>query len=284
MMNLHTLFPSLQLYHQKPLHQLNYYLFYNRNEQYWLQIEKSEVSKRDYEWLQQLFLEEKNSNSPWEQFLFQNGSPPTKENIRIIQLYTTQPYDRTSLKIAVNTYFNDEVIIVPTSSQSALLIEQQKTFTYTTNDFSSFIAALESDFYIRATIYIGKFHPCNETFPTIYHYEEEWFEQSSFSRSSDRVFTMESLFLTYFDKMLSSTAKQLMQYEILKKIEHEPELLKTVQAFFELGFNASATAKELHIHRNTLLYRLNKFQELTDLPIKQFDGALIAYLTKFINE
>ena len=284
MKNLHTLFPSIQLYQQKPSHQINYYLFYNRNEQYWLQIEKSEVSKRDYEWLQQLFIEDKNSDSPWEQFLFQNGSPPTKENIRITQLYCAQSFDKTSLKSAVYTYFNEDVLIVPMTSQSALLIEQQKPLTYSTNDYSSFIAALESDFYIRAIIYIGKFHPCNEAYPEIFHYEQEWFEQSSFSRSSDRVFTMESLFLTYFDKMLSPTAKQLMKVEILKKIEHEPELLKTVQVFFELGFNASATAKALHIHRNTLLYRLNKFQELTDLPIKQFDGALIAYLTKFIHE
>lgn len=283
-MNLHTLFPSLQLFAQKPIQQINYYIFYNRNEQQWLQIEKSEVSKRDYEWLQQLFLEEKYSESPWEQFLFHQGSPPIKDNIRIIQLFSTQLYDVTSLKTAVNTYFNEELIIVPTSHKSALLIEQQKSYCYSFNDYSSFLAALESDFYIRATIYIGKFHPCNEKLPEIFHNEQEWFEQSAFSSCSDRVFTMESLFLTYFAKMLPPTAKQLIKHEIIYKTEQEQDLLKTVQAFFEHGFNASATAKTLHIHRNTLLYRLNKFQELTELPIKQFDGALIAYLTKFIHE
>ncbi|MEO4052561.1 helix-turn-helix domain-containing protein [Solibacillus sp. CAU 1738] len=282
MNNLHSLFPSLHLFQQKPLHQPNYFLFYSRTEQNWLQIEKSEVSQRDYEWLQQLFLEDNIVDSPWEQFLFHTGMPPVSKKLRIAQLYSTQPLDLSSLKTAVSAYFNEELVILSISNKSALLIELESALPYSSNDYASFLAALESDFFIRAIVYIGKFHPCNAEFPKKFSLEQAWFEQSSISYTNDRVFTMESLFMTYFSKMLTPTAKQLIHIEIVQKIAHEPELLQTVHSFFEHGFNASATAKALHIHRNTLLYRLNKFQELTALPIRQFDGALLAYLTKFI--
>ena len=45
---------------------------------------------------------------------------------------------------------------------------------------------------------------------------------------------------------------------LLGPLDHEPELLETLETFFQEDCCPSDTAKRLHIHRNTLSYRLNK--------------------------
>ncbi|WP_308637290.1 PucR family transcriptional regulator [Paenibacillus silvisoli] len=55
----------------------------------------------------------------------------------------------------------------------------------------------------------------------------------------------------------------------------EPEILTTLETFFSLDCNVSETAKKLYIHRNTLLYRLDKLKQETELDVRQFRDAVL---------
>ncbi|WP_058301023.1 PucR family transcriptional regulator [Gorillibacterium timonense] len=55
----------------------------------------------------------------------------------------------------------------------------------------------------------------------------------------------------------------------------EGELLTTLESFFALECNVSETAKKLYIHRNTLLYRLDKFKQETGLDVRTFNDAVL---------
>ncbi|BBH23152.1 hypothetical protein Back11_44970 [Paenibacillus baekrokdamisoli] len=55
----------------------------------------------------------------------------------------------------------------------------------------------------------------------------------------------------------------------------EPEILTTLETFFGLDCNVSETAKKLYIHRNTLLYRLDKLKQETELDVRQFRDAVL---------
>ncbi|MFF2092668.1 PucR family transcriptional regulator [Paenibacillus sp. NPDC058174] len=55
----------------------------------------------------------------------------------------------------------------------------------------------------------------------------------------------------------------------------EAEMLATLEAFFALDCNVSETAKKLYIHRNTLLYRLDKLKQETGLDVRQFRDAVL---------
>jgi len=55
----------------------------------------------------------------------------------------------------------------------------------------------------------------------------------------------------------------------------EPEMLATLDTFFELDCNVSETAKKLYIHRNTLLYRLDKLKQETGLDVRLFRDAVL---------
>lgn len=55
----------------------------------------------------------------------------------------------------------------------------------------------------------------------------------------------------------------------------EAEMLATLETFFSLDCNVSETAKKLYIHRNTLLYRLDKLKQDTGLDVRQFRDAVL---------
>lgn len=61
---------------------------------------------------------------------------------------------------------------------------------------------------------------------------------------------------------------------LLSPLDHEPELLATLDAFFALDLSPSSTASRLSIHRNTLSYRLEKITSLTGLDPRRFDDAV----------
>ena len=70
-----------------------------------------------------------------------------------------------------------------------------------------------------------------------------------------------------FDKGLSSLDK---------------EMIKTIDIFFKCGLNLSEAAKELYIHRNTLIYRLDKIQKYTSYDIRDFSSAVLLKNVFFI--
>ncbi|MBW7453626.1 PucR family transcriptional regulator [Paenibacillus sepulcri] len=55
----------------------------------------------------------------------------------------------------------------------------------------------------------------------------------------------------------------------------ETEILTTLETFFSLDCNVSETAKKLYIHRNTLLYRLDKLKQETELDVRLFRDAVL---------
>ena len=54
----------------------------------------------------------------------------------------------------------------------------------------------------------------------------------------------------------------------------DEETLATIDKFFENNLNVSETSRQLFIHRNTLVYRLDKIQKNTNLDLRNFEDAI----------
>jgi carbohydrate diacid regulator len=66
--------------------------------------------------------------------------------------------------------------------------------------------------------------------------------------------------------------------EVFKKNPIEAldqETLYTIYKFFENNLNVSETSRRLFVHRNTLVYRLEKIKKLTGLDLREFDHAIV---------
>ena len=76
---------------------------------------------------------------------------------------------------------------------------------------------------------------------------------------------------------LPTTLCRLFLNEVFKEGVFEAidnETMITIQKFFENNLNVSETSRQLFIHRNTLVYRLDKIQKLTGMDLRKFDDAI----------
>ncbi len=64
----------------------------------------------------------------------------------------------------------------------------------------------------------------------------------------------------------------------------DQETLFTIQRFFENNLNVSETSRKLFVHRNTLVYRLEKIKKITGLDLREFDHAIIFKIALMVNK
>ena len=62
----------------------------------------------------------------------------------------------------------------------------------------------------------------------------------------------------------------------------DDDMIKTIEIFFKLDLNLSEASKELYVHRNTLIYRLDKIQKYTGYDIRKFNDAALFKIAFFI--
>ena len=76
---------------------------------------------------------------------------------------------------------------------------------------------------------------------------------------------------------LPTTLCEMFLQEVFKKGGFESldrDTLMTIQAFFENNLNVAETSRKLFVHRNTLVYRLEKIRKLTGLDLREFEHAI----------
>ena len=92
------------------------------------------------------------------------------------------------------------------------------------------------------------------------------------------VVSYESLGIGRIIYQLPTTLCEMFLAEVFKKnpIESlDQETLYTINKFFENNLNVSETSRKLFVHRNTLVYRLEKIKKLTGLDLREFDHAIV---------
>jgi len=86
---------------------------------------------------------------------------------------------------------------------------------------------------------------------------------------------------------LPNTLCELFLKEIFKKESIEvldDETLFTIQKFFENNLNVSETSRKLFVHRNTLVYRLDKIKKLTGLDLREFEEAIVFKVAMMVSK
>ncbi len=75
---------------------------------------------------------------------------------------------------------------------------------------------------------------------------------------------------------------EVLSDDVLHELDNDT--INTVQKFFDYDLNISLAARELYIHRNTLVYRLDRVQALTGLDVRKFDDALLFKIALLIQK
>jgi len=92
------------------------------------------------------------------------------------------------------------------------------------------------------------------------------------------IVSYESLGIGRLIYQLPTTLCDIFLTEVLKKNPIEAldsETLVTIDSFFENNLNVSETSRKLYVHRNTLVYRLDKIKKITGLDLREFEHAIV---------
>ena len=142
----------------------------------------------------------------------------------------------------------------------------------------SIVDTLNSEFYTRSVIGIG-------TVVNSLRDLSRSFKEAQVAIEVGKVFDVEKVIMSYNNLgigrliyHLPTTLCNMFLAEVFKKgsidsLDHET--LFTIQKFFENNLNVSETSRKLFVHRNTLVYRLDKIKKITGLDLKQFDHAIV---------
>ena len=137
---------------------------------------------------------------------------------------------------------------------------------------------LKTELFARTTIGIGTVSEHLRELADSYKEAQVAIEVGKVFDTEKTIINYENLGIGRLIYQLPTTLCEIFLSEVFKKSSIDSldqETLFTINMFFENSLNVSETSRKLFVHRNTLVYRLEKIKKLTGLDLREFDDAII---------
>lgn len=248
----------------------------------WLLFKKSSLTKREQE-LISLLLEKESAfdGGPWYDYLVHNrGKMP--QNVQKIQFVHCHLFHYENETIGswlemMRTILPNRIADFQLSSQDYIFVLDQTRLVPVKDVLRDTLSAIEYDFSLTLTIQIGQIWPLifEESYSELFQAEHtlfvKWWKQVQHSN----VYSFSQLFLWGIgqkDFILPILTKKLHQL-----IESQDQLVDIIAALWENTAVVTKAAQQLYIHRNTLQYHIDKWEELTGLQLKDLTDLTLCY-------
>ena len=206
--------------------------------------------------------------------------------IRIVSANDISAYD-----VIQNLFPDKNKDFVFNITESDIVLVKELKSTVDSKDLEklarSIADTLSSEFYTRVNVGIGT---------SVIGVKDlaRSFKEAQMALEVGKVFDTDKVIVSY-DNLgiarliyhLPTTLCETFLHEVFKvgsidSLDHET--LFTIQKFFENNLNVSETSRKLFVHRNTLVYRLEKIKKLTGLDLREFDHAIIFKIALMVKK
>ena len=167
-------------------------------------------------------------------------------------------------------------------NETDVAVIKQITGTTTDEDLEkiaqSIVDTLKNELFIKCVIGIGMISEHLRTLADSYKDAQTAIDVGKVFETEKSIINYESLGIGRLIYQLPTTLCEIFLSEVFKKNSIDSldqETLFTINKFFENNLNVSETSRKLFVHRNTLVYRLEKIKKLTGLDLRQFDHAIV---------
>ncbi len=137
---------------------------------------------------------------------------------------------------------------------------------------------LKSELFVKTVIGIGTVAEHLRSLADSYKEAQTAIDVCKVFDTEKSVMSYENLGIGRLIYQLPTTLCEIFLSEVFKKNSIDSldqETLFTINKFFENNLNVSETSRKLFVHRNTLVYRLEKIKKLTGLDLREFDHAIV---------
>lgn len=187
----------------------------------------------------------------------------------------------------LNSVFGDAIKVPMSAKEIVVFVTDTELTPYDLLDM------IEAEAFTSAKITVGNTLNQASEVSEAYLQLSDLMQLGKHLKQNAKVITYESLILPLLIQRLkhpeaqnemnpSALLAEVMRYQ-LKSVGDE-ELEETAMQFFESNLNITETANKLFIHRNTLIYRLNKLETITGYDIRKFNDAINYYLNYLVDK
>ena len=151
----------------------------------------------------------------------------------------------------------------------------------------SIVDTLSGEFYINAVVSIGTIVDSIKDLARSFKEAQIALEVGKVFDTEKSIVSYDNLGIARLIYQLPTTLCETFLREVFKRgsIESlDQETLFTIQKFFENNLNVSETSRKLFVHRNTLVYRLEKIKKLTGLDLREFDHAIVFKIALMVKK
>ena len=152
---------------------------------------------------------------------------------------------------------------------------------------STIADTLTGEFYAHATIGVGTTVDNLKDLAKSFKDAQVALEVGKVFDTDKTIVCYNSLGIARLIYQLPTTLCESFLKEVFKRgsIESlDQETLFTIHKFFENNLNVSETSRKLFVHRNSLVYRLEKIKKITGLDLREFDHAIIFKIALMVNK
>jgi len=170
--------------------------------------------------------------------------------------------------------------VISVGESDIVLVKELKNMTDSKNIeifAKNIVDTVSSEFYMKVVVGIGSVVSSIKDLARSYKDAQVALEVGRVFDTEKSIINYENLGIGRLIYQLPTTLCEMFLQEVFKRGSLESldrETLMTIQAFFDNNLNVSETARKLFVHRNTLVYRLEKIKKLTGLDLREFDNAI----------
>jgi len=148
---------------------------------------------------------------------------------------------------------------------------------------SAIYGILKSELKLPTTVGVGNYHASVEGLRQSYHEAVSAIELGAQTWDQDRIYHIDDFGVVA--PLLSGVDESNIYFsrELLDRLGENNEIIQTLEAFFNFDMSLTRTADTLKIHRNTLVYRLDRITETLGLDPRKFDDAVQIKLAILYN-
>ncbi len=152
---------------------------------------------------------------------------------------------------------------------------------------NSIVDTLNSEFYTHTVVGVGTIVTGVKDLARSFKEAKVALEVRKVFDTDKFVITYENLGIARLIYQLPTTLCEMFLKEVFRRgtIDSlDQETLFTIQKFFDNNLNVSETSRKLFVHRNTLVYRLEKIKKITGLDLREFDHAIVFKVAMMVKK
>ena len=257
------------------------YLCLSLSNNQWLLLEEASLSEREKQLVSLLTQQEQTiSLNPWYGHLIEGKgqAPQTFKKIQLVYCHLSyfQQENLSSWLDMMRTLFPNYLTTIQVGAQDYLFVLQQDKYISVRSILSDTLEAVEYDFGLRLSIMLGQVWSQNthQSLSELIKAERELFK-TWWRQGHQGVQTFSQLYLWRLGE--KQVDHRIIKDYLRQLIQDQDQIQEIILSLWDNSAVLTKTAQQLYLHRNSLQYKIDKWEELTGLQLKDLTDLTLCY-------